>query len=641
MFFRNAYDLPRGNDESVVGWIRETAQKIPGAKFTDPELNIPLDAKELRFTIEKKGIKSYDNPLAGYSKKELRQKVAELRRSRSAEKIIQKSKPIDDMGGSIDDPLEWREIHFFGNVNKTNLPQKFDVPRSRTVSGKPSARASRETSENGPNSNSSLNDRTSDFGSGPRQNGPLPDPNEDDDEKRPEPPTEEETPGGVKIETKVSRIDPNEITVDIFKDYYNKTSSGETSDSLLDELTKDLTRKKFINYTNLEAQAKGEIPRLKPATKELEEITNRYKQQIEAIKNSQGSSPLSPRSDGSNDPLGSDDYHFPDGDDGAPSQDSFTPPPDEISADAKRLSNSASEDLSEYLQNFINQVSRENTPIDEEELANWQAVWRARNAGYAELADADPLEIAARQAIEYSAIIDGESFSLAAFLSSGPGAAFIALLSIIFGAAGVGIARYIYGGKEQIYRQYLAKEDFDTNCDCVGINNDDNLTYGTYCKAWDSSNIYQLMTNVKDKDGNNYFVTNRKQGDILVINESTNYTSFEIEIIKDPVYTANQAIRFTELATSTCISTGDYGFVNPFKKNEYLNVSAIVEGAVIETTQAEKGNVPYNSTFHVEYFTGCLGTISIHPIHDPTKIFYVVPTDLENDSTISLTEKKN
>ncbi len=192
--------------------------------------------------------------------------------------------------------------------------------------------------------------------------------------------------------------------------------------------------------------------------------------------------------------------------------------------------------------------------------------------------------------------------------------------------------------KAKLHRIALAKEDFDKNCDCIGINNYGNVNFGTYCDHWESTSVYFIKTLnlLNDKQ---LYVSNDNHGSVQLVFDTSEKTDRIFELVKVITTLGVNKLHQTKLVkTNYNITNGYYAFRNPLNNTKYLSaINAIGNGSILETTVVDANeSIGYNSIFFVEYHNGGLYKISIRNKDDKIK-YYVKPNSgLVDDGLISL-----
>ncbi len=197
--------------------------------------------------------------------------------------------------------------------------------------------------------------------------------------------------------------------------------------------------------------------------------------------------------------------------------------------------------------------------------------------------------------------------------------------------------------KDQNYRDMLGINDFTKDCDCIGINNYNNISYGTYCDKWKSPNVYFIK---KSHQNNNteFFISNDKHGSIQLVDNSSDNTNKIFEFVKiTTTLNINSLNQIKEVKTDYLLPSGYYAIRNPFNRKKFLQVAVSIDDDSIINTAVfnDSETIAYNSIFFIEFHNGGYYKISIR---DPiSKIkYYVVPkNDFTKDSQITLTSTDN
>ncbi len=218
------------------------------------------------------------------------------------------------------------------------------------------------------------------------------------------------------------------------------------------------------------------------------------------------------------------------------------------------------------------------------------------------------------------------------------------VLGVLFaiGAAIFGvIIRNISVQKDIDYRFQLAKNDFNKDCDCIGVANYSNINFGTYCNKWESTNVYFIKT-VHSNDTDDFFISNDGHGSIELVTDSSNKKNriFEFEKITTTVG-INSLKQFKNIKAGYLLSNGYYAIRNPFNPTKYLSAgdtTTFNENDIITTKVIDDNeNIAFGCIFFIEFYNGGHYKISIRDQFSKIKYYLTPKNSLVEDSEIILT----
>ncbi len=208
----------------------------------------------------------------------------------------------------------------------------------------------------------------------------------------------------------------------------------------------------------------------------------------------------------------------------------------------------------------------------------------------------------------------------------------IAVFGVIFGVTA--------SEKAKEHRIALAKEDFNSACDCIGINNYADVNFGTYCKKWLSSSVY-FIKKIHRSDDSEFYISNSGHGTIQLVNDSIDRENKIFELIQvTTTIDINNLNQIRRTNTDAVVKSNYYAFRNPYDHTKYLNVTGetVNEGSIIETTVVDDNErIGYNSIFFLELHTGSYYKISIRDKFSKIKYYLAPKSGLVEDSEIFLT----